>query len=112
MFRELRLMISSLVQSLTALFWAMMFLLLVLFAFSLVVMQGIANSLRNHRNDLSDDDVAFIEAHFNSVWRGMISVYMATSGLADWDEYFAFAERLSMFQACIWMLFTMFFTFA
>jgi len=83
MFRDLRLMVCSLSQSMASLFSALLLLLSVIYLFSLLFMHAAAFYVREGGEE---DVVEALRAHYGNLWVTMFSLFLAISNGADWKQ--------------------------
>jgi len=93
MFEDLRMMFSSLVGSLTSLFWCFVMLGFMLYMFALIFTQGFTNFLLENLGRVDSTDHEFILENFGGVQQSMMSLYKATTGGEDWRVYYGMVER-------------------
>mmetsp|Transcript_35708 Transcript_35708/g.66345 ORF Transcript_35708/g.66345 Transcript_35708/m.66345 type:complete len:651 (-) Transcript_35708:102-2054(-) len=88
-FRQLRQMLFSVIACLSSLAWAFVFLVMVMFMFSVLFLQGITNTL----SDLEDSDLSVehrslirdeIRLWFGSLDSAMLSLLASVTGGTDW----------------------------
>jgi len=80
--RELRTMITSIVGSMRTLFWSMVMMSLILYIFGLVFLQAATAALPDE--SLDDITRGQLLQYFGSVYRSMLTLYIATTGGEDW----------------------------
>jgi len=80
--RELRTIVSSIVGSVRTLFWSMVMLAIILYIFGLVFLQAATSVLPDKALDNSTREQLL--DYFGSVYKSMLTLYMATTGGADW----------------------------
>lgn len=100
-FLELRLMLNSLIGSLSSLFWSIAMLGLIFYIFGLVFVQGVSNYLMFDEgadpNDL--DKYKVLMRYFGRVERAVLSLYQACTGGDDWYNFFdALAPMATMYK--------------
>lgn len=110
-FLELRLMLNSLVGSLSSLFWSIAMLGLIFYIFGLVFVQGVSNYLMFDEgadpNNL--EKYALIMKYFGRVERACLSLYQACTGGDDWYIFF---EAISVMDTMYQLLFIFFIAFS
>jgi len=87
-FKELAVLVESLAKCIFSVFWAFMMLLLVLYMFTLLFMQGLIGTISNHQGWFDTKKVDTLRAYFGSVQISMVSLYMAVTGGNDWTVYY------------------------
>jgi len=110
-FRELSTIMESFKKSMISLFWSMFMLTFLLYVFGLIFIQGVSRFLMD-RPSISDADALQLRDLFSSVSRSMLTLYMAVTGGVDWVLYFDILSKVGGFYAAVFILFTVFFTFA
>jgi len=112
MFEDLRMMFSSLVGSLTSLFWCFVMLGFMLYMFALIFTQGFTNFLLENLGRVDSTDHEFILENFGGVQQSMMSLYKATTGGEDWRVYYGMVERTGTLYNLIFIFYIGFFQFA
>lgn len=80
--RELRTIISSIVGSMRTLFWSMVMMSLIMYIFGLVFIQAASSVLPD--KSLDDTTRELLIQYFGSVYKSMLTLFMATTGGEDW----------------------------
>jgi len=80
--KELRTIISSIVGSMRTLFWSMVMMTLILYIFGLVFLEAATSTLPDE--SLDEDTRGQLVQYFGSVYKSMLTLYMATTGGEDW----------------------------
>mmetsp|Transcript_9666 Transcript_9666/g.21562 ORF Transcript_9666/g.21562 Transcript_9666/m.21562 type:complete len:691 (-) Transcript_9666:128-2200(-) len=109
-FRELRLMIYSIMYSLSSFFWCFVMIFFVLYVFALVIIQGVAGSLEQMSPD--NHEFSALMSNFGSMTQTMLSLYMATTGGVDWREYHNDLLPVGDGYSVLFLAYTAFFNFA
>jgi len=112
-FRELRMMIFSIIGCLKSVTWIILVLGLVFYLFGLTFTQAVNDSLSTLNLRTAEeyqDTVAF----FGTLDKSILSLYMAMSGGNDWGQYFEALEVMPSggIQALLFILFITFSIFA
>jgi voltage-gated sodium channel len=81
-FRELRLMILGMLHSLMSLLWAIIFLLIIVYFFSILFLQGVYVYCSS--SDYDDHTRSELLEHYGSIAQTLLSLFMAISGGTDW----------------------------
>jgi len=81
-FRTLRLMLLSVLNSVLPLLWALAFLILMIFVFSVILVQGVASHIRDA--PIGDEGVGHMIAYFDSLPMTLLTLFMAVSGGISW----------------------------
>lgn len=92
--RRLRTMIFSILNSFSVLLWAFVVVLLIVFVFGIIFVNGAAAFFENIPKG-AHAEAESLNKHFGGLWEAMISLWCAISGGNDWWEY---AELLRLFQ--------------
>eukprot|EP00928_Gymnodinium_smaydae_P033970 TRINITY_DN24187_c0_g1_i2.p1 TRINITY_DN24187_c0_g1~~TRINITY_DN24187_c0_g1_i2.p1 ORF type:complete len:497 (-),score=90.34 TRINITY_DN24187_c0_g1_i2:97-1587(-) len=102
-FRELRMMLLAVWSSAVPVFWALTFLMLVMFLVAIVVLNGIADHIEV--TPQVDSIVEAARTYFSSVPMTMTSLFMCISGGQDWWEMGGPMLELHLFYGCIFALY-------
>eukprot|EP00419_Tripos_fusus_P065509 CAMPEP_0172931204 /NCGR_PEP_ID=MMETSP1075-20121228/219377_1 /TAXON_ID=2916 /ORGANISM="Ceratium fusus, Strain PA161109" /LENGTH=768 /DNA_ID=CAMNT_0013792523 /DNA_START=72 /DNA_END=2380 /DNA_ORIENTATION=+ len=109
-FSELRLILKSLMGSLTNLGWSLAMLALVFYLFALVFVQLTAGELTN----VFDEDPALVQQAkdkmqaFSSVQVAMLTLFMACSGGEDWSVFYTDISEVGWAGALLFVFFVAF----
>lgn len=123
--QDLRLMLLAIERSLTSLFWCLCLLAFVLYIFGLVLQQGVTHHLLDravNANTSSGDEVfegetglageeGQLRSAFGSMTNTTLSLYKATTGGADWGEYYNLVADVGPGYGSLFIFYTAFFTF-
>lgn len=93
MFRALRIMVASILSSMVSLIWALVLLVVVLYLFSICFLQGVVSEMENMSAAEIEDTEGLLE-FYDSVAKGMLTLFMAISGGYDWYELMKPLQRL------------------
>jgi len=124
--RPLRLMIISIVGSVQHLFWALSLLTLISFLFSMVILQLITAFVEDHPElanreaeplplatmlGMQNDGSSLREilnTHYGNIGRSILSLYLGTTGGADWGELAGPLAHVSGFLPALFGLYVAF----
>jgi hypothetical protein len=112
MVRELQNMIDSFRRSLLALFWSIIILMMTLYIFALLFVQGITNHLSTEGTNIDPEFTTAVQTHFGGVVPATISMYMAVTGGEDWSIYYDIVKSCGVLYSGMFLLFTFFFMFS
>jgi len=84
-FKELRMMLISIVGSLSALFWSIIALFLVTFTFGLCFLQALTTNVMES-SSINEETLDLINRYWNSVPSATLTLYMSVTGGADWQD--------------------------
>lgn len=110
-FKDLRLMLSSILQSLGSLSWAMLLLLTIMYLFSVVFMQGAVMWLTEHPPGTvegEDDIKAELELWYSSVLQTMYSLLASILGGVSWVELVRPLEHISSIYRVLFSFYVVF----
>lgn len=110
-FRELRLMIMSILGCLRSLLWVTMILLGTFYMFSITFMSGIVNNL-DTRELWSDPSTEGLRANFGSMDKSLLTLYMAMSGGRNWGEVYQDLQPIPFQYRAMFLIFLSFTIFA
>jgi len=106
-FRELRMMLYSIIGSFKSLGWATMVLGMVFYIFGICLCAGVLGYLTDREAWISDDTVGLRDS-FGTVTAAMISLLMAISGGNDWAMYYKQLEMMPAQYPALFVVFVMF----
>lgn len=109
-FRELRLFLMPIVQSMRALFWTMLMLSLIMYIFSIILLQGVVNLFLSEDTPRAEDDALII--NFGSVTSTMASLFMSVTGGNDWGMYAELLKELGLHYYLFFIFYIGFLMFA
>jgi len=107
-FDDVRMLLSSVIESSTSLMWSILLLALVYYLFGLVLRQSLAADAAAEADEMDPLTKEGIDKHFGSVLTSMLSLFKATSGGNDWDVYFSIVMQTGAFNAMLFLLFMLF----
>merc|ERR1719428_2125079 len=84
-FREIRVLLFSIVHSFKSLLWALAMLMVILYIFALVFMHAAAGYVKSDEPD--PDVVQEMTLHWGTVHDAMVSLFEAITGGNDWSSY-------------------------
>jgi len=84
LFRDLRLMVASIMGCISSLTWGMVLLGVVLYAFSVALLDGTAVHIQYSEDPLSMSDRDTLLKYYHGLPKTMLSLVMAFSGGQDW----------------------------
>merc|ERR1719401_1985868 len=105
-FRQLRMMVLSVVSALQSLFWAFALLILIMFVFSIAIMQGLAFHLKAQEE--SEASLVVLRTWYGTLPTTMFSLMYAISGGADWGQI---VEPIARINYVYKVLFTFYIVF-
>mmetsp|Transcript_42282 Transcript_42282/g.83649 ORF Transcript_42282/g.83649 Transcript_42282/m.83649 type:complete len:648 (+) Transcript_42282:65-2008(+) len=106
-FRDLRLMVCSIMQSLGSLCWAMLLLLVIMFLFTTLFMQGIIIYLNDNPGDINHLREGS-KTWYGSIWTTMYTLLAAITGGIDWQEAVVPLDHISELYRGVWSFYVMF----
>jgi len=103
-FRDLRLMITSLLNSAVPLFWVIVLLLFMFFLFGVTLTQGVVDYLNEHG---AWEEVEFqgMRTNFGTLHASILSLYEAMSGGISWGELYDVLRPLHVAYRVIFLLY-------
>jgi len=103
--RALRLMVASIICSLVYLLWTLVMLVVVLYTFSILMLQGVQHFFReNHNRDDYDD----ITKMYGSVGSSMLTLFMAITSGVDWIEALKPLRKIAGYYDAVMVIFISF----
>jgi len=108
-FFELRLILSSIFGSLKATFWSLMLIIAIVYILALCFLQGVTNYLKDQGESVDPLLEHSILENWGSIYRGMMSLYMATTGGKDWEEFSSSLEHVGAGYHLFFCLYIAFF---
>lgn len=87
LFRELRMLVASIMGCMATLFWSMLLIALLMYTFSLCFLQAISIYLSETPAEaVSENTLANIGSHWNSVQQATLTLYMSITGGSEWEQ--------------------------
>jgi voltage-gated sodium channel len=109
-FRDLRSMVEGIMWTLPNLLWAGVLLLMIIFMFSVLIMQVLANRVRDDNADTLDAQTGLmLDTYFDSLARTVYILFTAVSGGISWDIV---AGDLMDFNVMLGLLFCIYVAFS
>jgi len=85
-FRELRMMLTSIIGSITTLLWSMLMLSLITFVFGLMFLHAVTDYLNETpAEEIPEETMFLIQEYWCSVFQATVTLYMAVTGGSDWE---------------------------
>jgi len=110
-FRELRMMIYSILGSMKNLLWVMIILGVTFYLFGVAFTAAVTNNMETKDDWNNEDNAGLLEA-FGTVDRSALTLYMSMSGGNDWSVYYTVLEALPKYYRWLFLLFISFTLFA
>lgn len=112
-FRELRIMLYSIVGSVRTLFWSILMLMLIMYIFGLCFLQAVTGYLLDTEPELLDPDLeeAMLE-HWGSVHASMLTLCKAITGGDDWSDLASPLKATGMHYYLLFLFYIAFLVFA
>jgi hypothetical protein len=104
----LRLMLNSLLGSLSSLFWSIVMMVIFFFMFALVFVQNTANFLADHADSLSNEGIETLVSEFGSVQKAMLGLFMALTGGNDWGYWYEILQPMGSLSAMLYLFYVAF----
>jgi len=82
-FRELRVMIAAIFGCISTLGWAILMMALIMYVFSLCLLQGVTSYLED--GSVDPNTHLLIKKYWSSVYQATVTLYMAITGGSDWE---------------------------
>jgi len=110
-FRELRMMVYSIIGSMKNLMWVMVILGATFYVFGIVFTSGVTSLLTqpSHWKNPKHED---LKLYFGTVDRSILTLFMAMSGGNDWIEYYRVLVDMQPFYRVLFLSFISFTLFA
>lgn len=110
-FTELRLMIHCVLGSFMQIFWCLVMIVFVLYVFSLLIVQGIADFLLTEGADtVSEETFQGLMDHFGSVGETIMTLFQSTTAGLDWRDAFNLLRGGGWFLALVFLVYISIFT--
>jgi len=114
-FRELRLMTASIMASMRSLVWAFLLMLIVMYIFAVILLQGAGDfmrqSLTRDENNLHDLIGQELETNFATILKTTYSLTQAISGGRSWGEYADIFLEINPLYGVVFGVFIVFMVF-
>jgi len=107
-FTELRLLMNSIVGSVTALFWSIMLMLMVFFIFSVAFVQGATAYITQDPVGVDVIQLERLKLDFGAVQTAMLSMFATISGGESWVRYYDALQLLDPMYGYGWLFFVAF----
>ncbi|CAJ1370342.1 unnamed protein product [Effrenium voratum] len=108
-FTELRLMLDCVLGSFLQIFWCLAMIMFVLYVFSLLIVQGIADFLLT-AEPLDPEYTRLLMQHFGSVGECIMTLFQSTTAGLDWREAFELLRKGGPFLALVFLVYISIFT--
>merc|ERR1719362_1856280 len=108
-FRDLRLMVCMITQSLWSLSWAFLLLLMIMYVFSILLMQGVIMHLRENLEVARSEVEGELAQRYGSILQTLYTLLGSITGGLDWLSATDCLERLSplyQFVFAVYVFFT------
>eukprot|EP00913_Durusdinium_trenchii_P011410 g10715.t1 len=106
LFRELRLMVCSIIQSMVSLSWALLLLLIIMYLFAIIFMH--AATLYVQEKDALHETRDALQSWFGSVGKSMYSLLLAVTGGEDWYQIVEPLSHISDFYLVLFAFYVLF----
>jgi len=112
-FKDLRVMLHSLIGSVRTFFWSMLMLTLLMHVFGLCFMQaGVAYLTETPPDEVVEEAATSIEMHWSTIGKSMLTLYKAITGGEDWGPLAAPLRHLGLVYYGLFLFYTAFLQFA
>lgn len=109
----LRTLVTSIVYTLKSLFWAMALLMLIIFVFSVLLVEAVSDHWGSLDNpNMPPEDAENIQAYFASLPHAMLSLFMSISGGVSWEEVISPLGKISNVWVVVYLFYISFTYFA
>lgn len=109
----LRTLVTSIVYTLKSLFWAMALLMLIIFVFSVLLVEAVSDHWGSLDNpNMPPEDAENIQAYFASLPHAMLSLFMSISGGVSWEEVISPLGKISNVCVVVYLFYISFTYFA
>jgi len=115
-------MMQCVLGSFISLFWAILFLMVLLMICSLIAVQNVTNWRIDHPNcqeldgedlhDMTQEECEHMKVWFGSVGSAMLSMFMGTTGGIDWGDLYATVKHCGPTFRFFFLFYIVFFNFA
>eukprot|EP00928_Gymnodinium_smaydae_P061105 TRINITY_DN4521_c0_g1_i3.p1 TRINITY_DN4521_c0_g1~~TRINITY_DN4521_c0_g1_i3.p1 ORF type:complete len:640 (+),score=74.85 TRINITY_DN4521_c0_g1_i3:202-1920(+) len=109
-FKDLRIMIASVVRSIQSLVWALLLLVMLAFMFATFILEFVATEIQALEADGDERRIAILKFHFGSLWTTMFTLFKAITNGVDWGEPAAALIEISPFLGLMFALYVAFAT--
>lgn len=110
-FRELRMMMSSILGCLRSLIWSMLVMSMMFYIFGIALVQGCVEHL-NDTDGWDKDDTQLLRKYFGSLSAAVLSLYLAMSSGLSWGELYEVLRPVNAIYIAIFLFFISFAIFA
>jgi len=109
MFKELRLIIHSIMGCVSSMIWSMILLFAIIFIFVIVFIQGC--TMYMSEGNVPEKVDQEIQQYWGTIFKSMLSLFMAGTGGLDWDTAAKPLLEVGKFFYGLFLLYIIFFTF-
>jgi len=106
----LRMLVTSIMSTLKALFWALVLLILVVYVFGVLFAQAVNDHLLEH--DLPEPEKTEAGRYFGSLEQSMLSLFMSIAGGVSWEQVIFPLKKISTFWVFAFVFYIAFTYFA
>jgi hypothetical protein len=112
MFKEIKIMVDSLVGSMHIFLWCTGLFLLLLALFAVFFVQGFNSYMESNNSAEMSEDLQTIIEYYGSVSSAMLSLFKAATSGDDWSIFYVRAKALGVQYEYLLLLFITFYNFA
>ena len=106
----LRMLVTSIINTLKSLLWALILLILIIYVFAVLFAQAVASYLAD--GSVSDLEEQTLVRYYGSLWTTMLHLFMSISGGISWVELISPLEKISIAWVFLFLFFISFTYFA
>lgn len=114
-FRSLRLMLHSIMNSITDVLWVCVLLTIMMFVVAIYIEQTVIEHFESSSPTDADEfrqvQNVFIIENFGGLWVSIISLFMSISGGRDWQELYQPLEKINWISGCVFLIYIFFVVF-
>jgi len=110
-FRELRLMVHSILSSMQALLWVIFILGMTFYFFAITLTSGVVSQMDTDGR-WNDPVTESLRNCFGSLGRSLLTLYMAITGGRDWGEFYHMLQAVAYQYQILFLMFLTFTMFA
>lgn len=108
----LRMLITSIMHTLKSLFWAMVLLVLIMYAFAVLLAQVVNDHMLEQATGMGVTETQAVDKYFGSVQNTMLTLFMSISNGVSWEHVLAPLRVISLAWVFVYLFFIAFTYFA
>ena len=108
----LRMLVTSIINTLKSLLWALILLMLIIYVFAVLFAQAVDSYMTNGDPAIPTHDLQVLNMYYGSLGRTMLHLFMSIAGGISWVELVGPLEKISIAWVLLFLFFISFTYFA